>query len=211
MGTDIEVYDLGAARLGKNTGALLVQGKGPQLSADRNDCKSLDDAPVYSQIGVTAMHYPATDDGHAEGLFALNIPGSAGVMVGGRDTRTANIVGALKPGDTCVHSTGPNQAAQLQLKEQGRQAYLTAKTADGKDLVHVLDGSAEQIAISGFNYIVEMKKGSGVTIANGTGNASIQLLDDGTVWIKGSRVLLGSQPSGIVVTSVGASTGGVLA
>lgn len=209
---DGEIVDLGVSTLDPDTNVQRIQGKGPALSDDPSDAKSYDDVPVMSQLGVTAIPYPSTPGvTGAQGLMLYNIAGASGILVGARDHRSAAITGALKPGDTCVHSTGPNRAAQLQLKEKGRQCYLTAKTADGEDIVHLLDASAEQLVMAGFNYIVEMKKGRGITIANGTGNASIQLMDDGTVWIQGSRVLLGSKPTGVVVTAAGNSVGGVFA
>ena len=76
------------------------------------------DAPVFDvmmpcALGLTAKPYPATAEGYVEAVLEDEVDGLDGLVIGARDLRTAKIVGNLKDGDTCLHSTGPQQAAQV--------------------------------------------------------------------------------------------------
>lgn len=189
---DAEIVRLGASKLDPESNVQTVQGKGPPLSKHPNHAKSYDDVPVMSQLGVTAMPYPATDDGAAQGLMCRNISGAQGILVGARDTRTAAITKALAPGDTCLHSTGPNQAAQVQLKEKQRISALLSKDADGNDIGVVIDGVAGTITFTVAGAVFQMGK-DGIKMATDS-NAFVTLTSDGKAQIAGSQTLLGPQP-----------------
>lgn len=187
-GIDGEIVDVGFAKLDPDTGELLV-------NADAMMGSSYEETPVLSQLGVTAMPYPATDEGTSQMLVLTGIAGANGVCVGGNDTRTAKITGNMKPGDTIVHSTGPQQAAQLQLKEEKRQCALVTKDDRGKDFGLFLDGTK----VTGTFTIpkagtIHITQDQGVVITDNTGKASIQLID-GKVIILGQIVLGGRTPS----------------
>ena len=140
-GIDGEIVDVGFAKLDPDTGELLV-------NADAMLGATYEETPVLSQLGVTAMPYPATDGGTSQMLVLTGIAGANGVCVGGNDTRTAKITGNMKPGDTIVHSTGPQQAAQLQLKEEKRQCALVTKNKAKKDFGLFIDGKAESVTLT---------------------------------------------------------------
>jgi len=198
----INLVKLGAAILDKLTGALLIQAKGgPVSETDDNAAPDYGNAPNFSALGLTAMPYPETEDGHAEGIV-VEVPGLDGAIIGGRDTRTAKIVGNLKPGDTVVHSTGPEQAAQLQLKEKKRQAVLRTIGTNGKDVAIVLDGRNDKVQVIAFGQMFEMTP-SGVSIVE-KGGAAI-LMGGGVVRLLGTVVLGGSTPIAPVHSGFGPS------
>jgi len=190
-GIDAEVVDAGFAKLDPETGEL-------RINADAMLGATYDDTPVMSQLGVTAMPYPATDDGNAQMLVLTNIAGSNGICVGGNDTRTAKIVGNLKPGDTVVHSTGPQQAAQLQLKEEKRQCALVTKDDRKKDFGLFLDGKS----VTGTFTVpkggtIHITQDQGQVLVDNTGKASIQLVD-GMIILCGQIIMGGRTPVGSV-------------
>ncbi len=112
-----------------------------------DDVESLGEAPVFQCLGVSSMAWPKDATGYAEGIGVRNCGGYDFVWLGARDTRSATIVGNLKPGDTVVHSTGPNQAAQLQLKEEKKQAVLVTKDSRNRTMALVLDGKTDMAGI----------------------------------------------------------------
>jgi hypothetical protein len=76
----------------------------------------------------------------------------------------------MEPGDTVLHSTGPNQAAQLQLKERKRQAALVTKTKSGKTMAQILDGDLEKAQlIHPTGAIFEMDEKGDISLLNASG------------------------------------------
>lgn len=187
---EFDIVDLGSSRVAN--GSALWQGTAP-LSNDKTDVEPLGEGDVYQSLGVSSMPYPADDEGKAEGLCVRGVAGRNTTFVGARDTRSAAIVGNLKPGDTVVHSTGPQQAAQLQLKEEKRQAALVSKNAAGKTMVFLLDGDADkaQIVLAGMMFEMNAKDKS-VTLTNG--RASILMQGD-TIALDGNVILGGTKPN----------------
>lgn len=194
-----DLVDAGAAKLDESTGALLVQCKGAAVSPE-GDAPDYGDAPWFACLGVTAVPYPADENGGAQFIVSDDVPGVDGAVIGGRDTRSAKIVGNLKPGDTCVHSTGPQQAAQLQLKEEKRQAVLVSKDTRGQTIVVSIDGKNDQINITGFEHTLEISREQGIVITDG--GAGIQI-KNGVVSIWGTVVLGGRTPFAPVHAGVG--------
>ena len=192
-----ELVDAGAAKLDPKTGALLVQCKAAPVS-EEGDAPDYGDAPVFACLGVTSMPYPADENGGAQLVVADDIPGVDGAVIGGRDTRSAKIVGNLKPGDTVVHSTGPKQAAQLQLKEGKRQAVLASKDTRGQTMVAMLDGVNDKVQIAAFGHIVEVSRENGICLVADGGGAGIQI-SGSIVSIFGTVVLGGRTPTAPVL------------
>ena len=190
---DAEVVDLGASKLDDDTGVPLYQGKGCAFSDDPNDAPSFDDTPVMCQLGVTALPYPADSGGNAEGLVCKGIAGYDGIVVGARDTRSNSVVGKMKAGDTVVHSTGPEQAAQLQLKEEKRQCALVTKGSNGKTMGLFLDGEKDQGMMTVGGCVIEISDG-GISMTDKTGKAGI-IIKNGVVAILGQIILGGKVPS----------------
>jgi len=190
---DAEVVDLGASKLDDDTGVPLYQGKGCAFSDDPNDAPSFDDTPVMCQLGVTALPYPADSGGNAEGLVCKGIAGYDGIVVGARDTRSNSVVGKMKAGDTVVHSTGPEQAAQLQLKEEKRQCALVTKGSNKKTVGVFLDGKDDKVTVTGFGMVIEISDEYGISLVGKDGTAGISI-HDGRVTIFGEVVLGGKTP-----------------
>ncbi len=177
----------------------MVQATVP-LTDETTDGESFGEIDMMGPLGFASMPYPATDLGHAEGIVQRNIAGSTGVCTNGRDTRTASIVGNMKPGDTVVHSTGPQQAAQLQLKEEKRQAVLVTKTTDGKTAVITLDGLNDKCTIALLGYVVEVSAANGINLTDKTGAVGLQIKDGtGSLW--GPWTYGGRNPIGFLLYS----------
>lgn len=157
---------------------------------------SLDDVPHFQCLGVSAMPYQA-DDGNTDSAEAIVLRGDGcgdGVIIGMRDARTTDITGNMKPGDTVVHSTGPHKAAQLQLKEETRQACLITQSRRSKRHMGVfLDGEEDTITINcGSAGTIHISKANGMVLTDQKGRASIQLCN-GQVIITGEAVILGGR------------------
>lgn len=183
---------LGAAKLSETTKALVVQAFHQLSEDDPNDVESFGEVDFWAALGLTAMPYPSDQNGYAEGVMLRTASGHL-VCVGGSDTRTASIVGNLKPGDTVLHSTGPSQAAQVQLKEEKRQALLVTKDVDGQTLVSGLDGKKKQWSTLVDGHYLEASADHGICLIDKTGKAGIQI-KDGVVSIFGAVVLGGRTP-----------------
>lgn len=206
----ITICDMGAASL-DGDGVLLVQCKGDAVDAGGTAAPDFGLAPMMCALGLTAMPYPATDEGSAEALVGDGIPGLDGVVIGARDTRTAKIVGNLQPGDTVLHSTGPQQAAQVQLKEKKRQAVFRTVDTRGKDMALVLDGKNDKVQLTAFGHMFEMNRDA--IVLTHRGGATL-VLDANLIALLSTVVLGGKTPfapvhSGAGVGSTSIPTPGV--
>lgn len=169
MDNFITIAVLGASSVVNPAGVPLWEPAVP-LGGDGGDVEPFGPTAVYQALGVSSLPWPKDDTGYAESLVLRNVGGRVAVCIGARDTRSSKIVGALKPGDTVVHSTGPNQAAQLQLKEEKAQAVLVSKTlSSGKTMMVCLDGKNEKVQITHAGAIVEIDKDGDVSLLNGSG------------------------------------------
>lgn len=196
-----DLVDIGACTLGDKTKALLAQCKGPPVGDDETDAPDYGDTPVFSALGVTSMPYPKTAEGNAQGVVALGVPGCDGALIGMRDTRTAKIVGNLKPGDTVLHSTGPKEAAQVQLKEDQQIAAIVTKDSSGNTVALNLDGLGDQVQlITPWGYL-EYSKANGVVITDETGKCAIQM-KNGIGSLMGTWVLGGRKPLAPILYSL---------
>lgn len=188
---DIEIVKLGSSKLNDKT-------KSPQWQAlndigpEPGDSEDFGEVDVLQGLGLTSLPWPADDDAYAEGAVIRNCGNRNGICIGARDTRTASAIGNAKPGDTILHSTGPNQAAQIQCKEEKRQVVIYTKDSTDKGVVVVIDGKNDQIQMVGFGMIFEMSKDNGFKLDTG-GGASI-LLQGGDVYINGALHLPGIPP-----------------
>lgn len=198
------IVELGASDLDQNTGALTAQCKGVALGEDEDDAPDYGPVMVASCLGISARHYPRTDEGSAEGVILDDVPGLDAVVVGARDLRSAKIVGNLKPGDTVLHSTGPQQAAQVQCKEEKRQVANVTKDSRGKTMINILDGAGDQWVVSGFGMSIEMSREQGIVMT--TGKATIQITKGGQIVFDG-EILHGRAPNPALRFMLGPLTG----
>lgn len=184
----LDLIQIGASKLLE--GVALWQGY-TKSSDDDADKEPLDDGDVMQGLGLTSMPYPADDDGFAEGVCARGVGGKDVIWLGARDTRSAAIVGNAKPGDTILHSTGPEQAAQVQCKESQRLVGMFTKSSGGKSMVCALDGSTDQfnLILAGMAMQFNARDGT-VTIANGKGATLLMQGDTVTV----SKLSVGGTP-----------------
>jgi hypothetical protein len=110
------------------------------IGNDVDDVLSFGEVAVYQALGVTSLPYPKDKDGFAEAIVAPNVGNRKAVVIGARDTRNAKVVGKMDPGDSVLHSTGPNQAAQFRAQEKKRMASVVVQDKKGKHQVIILDG-----------------------------------------------------------------------
>lgn len=153
-----------------------------------SDFENFGQTAYYGPIGLTSLPYQANDDGYCEGLVVRDVAGLNGALVGYRDDRSATIYGQLSPGDTCVHSTGPNKAAQLLLKEERKVAALITKDSNGKDIGISIDGTDNSITIFGFDCAIKLSS-EGIFLA--TGANCLSLKSDGTFHANFGKGILG--------------------
>lgn len=193
--SDADIAILGASKLEGESKSALWQTIVP-ITDDTEDTENLGDLEVYQALGVTSAPWPKDDKGYAEAVVLRDCGGRSAVCVGARDTRSAAIVGRLKPGDTVVHSTGPQQAAQLQLKEAKRQAALLTLDSSKETMAVILDGKNDKLQVIARGAIFEIAKNGDISLAN-AGGASF-LLQGGDVYINGN-VHLNGIPPGMVL------------
>jgi len=165
-----EIVKLGASQQHESTKAICWQCINPITSdEDFEDFGNLD---VMQVLGLESAPWPADDNGHAEGIVLRNTANRNGVVIGARDTRTAKAIGTLRPGDTVLHSTGPEQAAQVQCKESKRQVVLYTKDTDGQGMVVMVDGKNNKAQLLARGAMIEIDESGDISIM-GKGGASI--------------------------------------
>lgn len=163
-----DLVDIGSARRDDKTNAVLVQAKSTQIGDSPDEAPGFDGAPVFGALGITAMPWPADDRGNAQGLVEEGVPGHNGVITNMRDARAAGVVQELGPGETAIHSTGPDFDSLVLLKKQ------LAAIMVGDDCTIVLDRENKKFAVSCFGFHFEMSPANGITLTTGQG-ATIQL------------------------------------
>ena len=202
-----DLVDVTGATLDKKTNALLVQCKGAPVDEEGSE-PDYGQVPAMCSLGVTAYPYRRTKEGNAQAIV-VDAPGFAGVAIGMRDTRTAGVVGRMEEGDTCVHSTGPKQAALLLLKEKKSIVGLITKTIRGaKTMMFVLDGLKQIAQLTHAGAILEINKKGDISLLNGSG---VGLLIQGkNVHVIGNLVAgKGNPPSYFACMNVPVSPGGI--
>jgi hypothetical protein len=171
-----------------------------------DDSEGFGQGEVFQALGLTSFPWPKDDTGSAEGL-AVDGEFGRSLMIGGRDTRNAAIVGNGKPGDTILHTTGPNLSAQVQLKEQERIASMIALDQDGEHIVLTLDGVNKTLQLLAYGYVIQISDAGGLSM--GTDKANITIQDDSIVL--NGKVVLPGIPKGhyVMCGPAPASPGGV--
>lgn len=181
--SDIDIAVLGAVSQAAD-GSVRVQAQIPVANDNgENDVEPFGEIQIMQGLGLTSAPWPRDEKGYAEGVIARGCGGRNAVCLGARDTRTAAIVGNLKPGDTVLHSTGPNQSAQVQCKEEKRQVVLATIGTDGKQILVIADGKNDKIQVLAFGAVWEMKRDGGgaeINFSNGLG-AGLQLKGNSVV------------------------------
>jgi hypothetical protein len=183
-----DLIDIGSARRDAATNTVLVQAKAAQIGATPDDAPSFDSAPVFGQLGITAVPWPADERGKAQGTVDETVPGHNGVITSIRDARAAGIVQELGPGETAIHSTGPDFDSLVLLKKQ------LAAIMVGDDCAIVMDRENKRFTISCFGLHFEMSEANGVVLTT-DGGAMLQL-HGAVANLMGQVVLGGRNPIG---------------
>lgn len=189
------ICTVGASEQNSSTSVLSAQCIGsasddPTLESEAEQYQ----ADVFGALGVTSMPYPKDDTGYAEAY----VDTTRGNVIAMRDTRVASIVGQMDPGDTVIHSTGPNQAARIFLKEDSGTVAIMGKN-NGADFGLILDGATGKIQTVSADGSVSEAGGASQTIAAG-GKAWITVNEDG-VQIVGGKITLGVSGQYVVINS----------
>jgi len=193
--TELRIVTLNGGERDKETNAPIADAF-TQLTDDATDEKNREPAgllPLMSCLGITALPYPPTKEGHAEGIAAENVGGLPGVCVAGWDTRCASITCNAKPGDTILHSTGPNKAAQVQCKEEKRQLVICTQDVDGNQQIFLLDGKNKKVQILANGAIWQIDEKGNTDICSPNGGNGITVSND-AVWLRGTVILGGANP-----------------
>lgn len=157
---------------------------------------------VYAiqHIGFASVPSKAQGD-EAPEAFVINIGGEE-IAVGSRDLRHHEMIGNLKPGETCIYAAGDDGKGQarMMLKDKGVISIFTKKNAGAKAMTILMDPNTDTIGIVN-------SKGYGLMInENGTflkGPSGALKLDDGGVsliaskgkaQVDGETIVLGAGP-----------------
>lgn len=189
--TTFDVCTLGSGEINEASGLVTVQAVNPITGDD--DVEQFGDVDMMSCLGVTSLPFPADDTGHAEGVVLRDAGGTEGIIIGGRDERSSAVYGQLAGGDSVLHSTDPEAAAQVQAKAT-RQIVLITKTSNGKNAVIMIDGQDDKIQISAIGGMIELSEENGLVLVAPGGKSSI-ILKDGKIQFNAEQVFLGGQNS----------------
>lgn len=129
-----------------------------QVGDTDDDRETYGNADLIQSLGIASLPAAPTPDGYVEGILIENVGGRPGIIIAARDTRSFSIFGNLGPGDTVVHSVGPNRAAQLLLKEEKKQAVLATLGPDGKQITCMVDGKNGQAQMQAWGFTISITK-----------------------------------------------------
>jgi len=169
--TDFDICTMGEATLNAQTNVLTVK-LSQEVGLD-GDSEPKGAAPMFQCLGVTAIPNPPDDKGHAEGVVMMPCGPYVSGIVGGVDTRCAEVVGKMTKGDTCLHGThsDPDVRARVFCKENLLAVLV------GNDTAIVVDRGSGAITIndaSGNQF--EMSEANGIYMGE-SGGAWMQLKD----------------------------------
>ncbi|HEU4544350.1 MAG TPA: hypothetical protein VFR23_24680 [Jiangellaceae bacterium] len=189
MGANLRHAFLGASVL--KDGTPRIQAFVP-VGNETDDIEDLGELTYAGALGHAALPYGANGDGAAEGVVVEGIGGRLGFVIGGLDTRSSAIVGTMKPGDSVMYSTGPDQVAQVRCQEDKRSASVIVKGKDGKHMLVLLDGKNNKLQIFARGAAIEIDEGGDISL-NGKGGASI-LLQGNKIALNGELKIPGMPP-----------------
>lgn len=203
---EFDVCTMGAATLNAETNVLTVELSNE--SGLDGDNEPLGTAPMMSCLGVTALPAGPSGTGHADAVVMRPCGPYVAGIIGGSDTRSADVIGQLKPGETAVHNTGGSAAKRS-------RAFFKEDCASiivGNDLVLMLDRKNSKITITGFGSIFEMSAAQGITMMTKGGKAAIHIMENGTIDIMAPTINLGgaslpATPATAVLCGVSGMTG----
>ena len=190
--TDLVLTWLNAGERDDETNAPVAVAFKP-LGEDATDEANRDPfgtVPLMNALGVIGMPSAPDDKGHAEAIVATDIGGMTGVCIAARDTRSFEMAAKMKPGDTILHSTGPNKAAQVQCKEEKRQVVIATKRKGKEEqMLAIFDGENDVVQVLAFGHMFQIDE-TGIHMSSANGATGISLTNEGT-HIRGELILGG--------------------
>jgi hypothetical protein len=178
--SDLDLAILGSAKLTEES--VPVWQASVEAANDNDDTDALGEIDVFQSLGVSSLPFPKDDRGSAQAIVARNVGGKNGVVIGARDKRCAKIVGNLKPGDTVLHSTDAQLAAQVQCKGEKRQVVCATKDTQDKTAAVVLDGLNDKYTVAVFGHLFEISRENGFSFVHESGNGI-------TIGPEGTRII----------------------
>ena len=172
-------------------GTVRIQAFVP-VGDETEDTEDLAELTLCQALGISSLPHGQTSDGAAEAVVVEGLGGRLGLILGALDTRSSAVVGTMEPGDTVMHSTGPDQVAQVRCQEKKRSASVIVKGSDGKHMLVILDGKNNKIQILGRGAAIEIDEGGDISL-NGKGGASILIQGD-SIALNGKLKLPGMPP-----------------
>jgi hypothetical protein len=165
---------------------------------DNDDTDSYGECPVMQALGHTALPWPADGKGSAEGVAIAGLGSRKAIVIGAWDTRSAKVVGKMDPGDTVLHSTDPDQTAQVRVQGKKKSASIVVKGADGKHMMVLLDGKNGKLQVMAKGACIEIDDSGDISLL-GKGGGGI-LIQGNEVSINGILKLPGIPPLHQIVT-----------
>jgi len=199
--SSFDICQINVSKLADDTKVPLIQASVPITGPD--DYESFGHVASFQALGITALPYAPTDDGHAEGIILRDVGNFTGAIVGARDVRCAGVVNAMQPGDVVLHSCDPNAKAQVRV-HANKQIVMITEDSDAKTMLLMLDGKNDSITITAFGGIIEMTP-AGINIVAPGGKASILMSEAGDIRIHGKVQIGGVDPSHNVLCGLGAA------
>jgi hypothetical protein len=181
----MDVVTLGAASRDEETNAVICQAL-QHIGEGDTDLEPFGELAMYGALGVAALPAPADASGACEAVIEEGLANSNGAVIAARDTRTADVFAALKPGETCLHSTGKKFESRVFCKDK-----LVAIVI-GDDVAFVIDKKNKKISLSGFGMIFEMSEANGIVLDAGSAAVTI---NNGVVHNRGKVILGGMAAS----------------
>jgi hypothetical protein len=183
--TDFDVCTLGAATLNDVTKVITVEIS-REFGLD-GEFEPIGSAPLMQALGVSSLPVGPSDDGHADGIIMSPCGSYNAAIVGASDTRCADVYGELLPGDTCLHSTGPDSANRSRVFcKDGVLALLV-----GNDATMVFDRPNKTVSVVAFGHAVEVSDANGIYLAE-SGGSSLRLSGGEAVLAASSLNLAGA-------------------
>jgi hypothetical protein len=164
-----DIVDLGASKLDERTNALLVQCKAAPMGVSPDEAPDFGDTPMLGHVGVTCRPWPKDARGAAQGVIDESLPGTNGWCTAAWDPRCSSVVAELGPGESALHSTGPDFDSRFFAKDQ------LAAIVVGDDCAVVMDRKNKKFSISCFGCHFEMSEENGIVLSQG--GVMIQLKD----------------------------------
>lgn len=158
---------------------------------ETSDVDPFGEIQVFQALGIDSLPFAADESGKAELVILRDCGGRSAVCIGARETRNADFIGKMSPGDTSVHATGPKATAQCFLKNTKKQAGLAVDDAQSKTMLFLLDGKNKKAQWTARGAMIEITV-EGDIVFTSKGGASLLLSDK--VYVLGDLSLPGMTP-----------------